>query len=60
MLLSNSWLKYLNCFFSKLFAKLPNEELKNWKLSIKRNLLSMPKHTYFSNPSSMTCISRLN
>ena len=43
MLQSNSWLKYLKSFLYKFLTKLSNEELKNWKLSIKINLLLMLK-----------------
>ena len=40
-------------------TKLSNEELKNWKLSVKINLLLMSKAIYFSNPFGMTFILKL-
>ena len=48
MLLSNSWPKYLISSLPKLLAKLSNQERKNWKLSIKTNLLLMLKLINFS------------
>ena len=41
-------------------TKLSIEEIKNLKLSIKLNLLLIPKLTYFYNPFGMTFILRLN
>ena len=48
------WLSLL-----KFLTKLSDEELKNWKLAIKLNLLLMVKHINFSNPFSITFILRL-
>ena len=60
MLISNSWLKYLKSSLLKFLTKLSNEELKNWKLSIKTNLLLMLQLIYFSNLFRMIFILRLN
>ena len=51
---SNTW----NNFLSKFLAKLSNEELWNWKLSIKLSLLLTQNLIYFSNPFGMTFILR--
>ena len=48
------WLSLL-----KVLTKLSDEELRNWKLAIKLNLLLMVKHINFSNPFSITFILRL-
>ena len=48
------WLSLL-----KFLTKLSDQELRNWKLAIKLNLLSMVKHINFSNPFSITFILRL-
>ena len=60
MLLLNFWLKYLKSYLVKFLTKLSYEELRNRKLSIKLNLLLMPKLIYFSNPFGLTFILRLN
>ena len=43
----------------KFLTKLSDQELRNWKLAIKLNLLLMVKHINFSNPFSITFILRL-
>ena len=48
------WLSLL-----KFLTKLSDQELRNWKLAIKLNLLLMVKHINFSNPFSITFILRL-
>ena len=40
--------QYLKSFLPKFLTKLPNQELRNWKLSIKINFLLMLKFMYFS------------
>ena len=44
----------------KYLSQTLNGELKNWKLSIKANLLLMLKLIYFYNPFVMTFILKLN
>ena len=44
----------------KFLTKLSNEELRNWKLSIKCNSLLIVKLIYFSNPFGKRFILRLN
>ena len=46
-------------FLLKFLTKLSDQELRNWKLAIKLNLLLMVKHINFSNPFSITFILRL-
>ena len=60
MLLPNSCLQYLKLSLLIFSTKLFNEELRNWKLSIKINLLLTVKFTYCSNPFRMMFISILN
>ena len=50
----------LKSILPKFLTRLSNEELRNWKLTIKRNLLLILNLIYFSNPFVMTFILRLN
>ena len=50
----------LKSILPKFLTRLSNEELRNWKLTIKRNLLLILNLIYFSNPFFMTFILRLN
>ena len=58
-LLSNSWLKYSKSSLFNFLTKLSNEELRNWKLLKKLNLLIV-KLIYFYNLFCITFILRLN
>ena len=52
--------QYLKSSLDKFLTKLSNEDLRNWKLSIKLNLLLILRLIYFYNPFGMTFILRLN
>ena len=50
----------MKSYLPKFLTKIINEELGNWKLSIKLNLLLILKLIYIFNPFGMTFILRLN
>ena len=50
----------MKSYLPKFLTKISNEELGNWKLSIKLNSLLILKLIYIFNPFGMTFILRLN